>query len=36
VDDQIAAATLAQVNTAIRQHLKPESFVYGFGGDFKE
>ncbi len=36
VDEQIAAATLEQVNTAIRQHLKPESFVFGFGGDFKD
>jgi zinc protease len=36
VDDQIAAATLEQVNAAIRKHLKPESFVLGFGGDFKE
>jgi zinc protease len=36
VDDQIAAATLEQVNAAIRKHLKPESFVYGFGGDFKD
>ena len=36
VDDQIAAATLEQVNAAIRKHLKPGSFVLGFGGDFKE
>ncbi len=36
VDDQIAAATLDQVNTAIRKYLQPASFVYGFGGDFKE
>ncbi len=36
VDDAIAAATLEQVNAAIRKHLKPESFVSGFGGDFRE
>jgi zinc protease len=36
VDDQIAALTLEQVNAALRKHLKPESFVYGFGGDFKD
>ncbi len=36
VDDAIAAATLAQVNAAIRKHLQPASFVYGFGGDFKD
>jgi zinc protease len=36
VDDQIAAATLDQVNAAIRKHLQPASFVYGFGGDFKD
>ena len=36
VDEQIAAATLEQVNAAIRKHLKPESFVLGFGGDFKD
>lgn len=36
VDDQIAAATLEQVNAAIRKHLQPGSFVVGFGGDFKE
>ncbi|MEN9395634.1 MAG: zinc protease, partial [Pseudomonadota bacterium] len=36
VDDAIAAATLEQVNAAMRKHLKPESFVSGFGGDFKE
>ncbi|MBK6295476.1 MAG: insulinase family protein [Rhodoferax sp.] len=36
VDDAIAAATLEQVNAAIRKHLKPDSFVSGFGGDFKE
>ena len=36
VDEQIAAATREQVNAALRQHLKPESFVFGFGGDFKD
>ncbi len=36
VDEQIAALTLEQVNAALRKHLKPESFVYGFGGDFKD
>lgn len=36
VDDQIAAATLEQVNAAMRKHLKPGTFVFGFGGDFKE
>jgi zinc protease len=36
VDDQIAALTLEQVNAALRKHLKPETFVYGFGGDFKD
>jgi zinc protease len=36
VDDQIAAATLDQVNAAIRKHLQPAAFVYGFGGDFKD
>ena len=36
VDEQIAALTLEQVNAALRKHLKPENFVYGFGGDFKD
>jgi zinc protease len=35
-DDAIAAATLASVNAALRKYLKPEQFVYGFGGDFKQ
>jgi zinc protease len=35
VDDQIAALTQEQVNAAMRKHLKPEQFVFGFGGDFK-
>lgn len=36
VDDQIAALTVEQVNAALRKHLKPELFVFAFGGDFKE
>ncbi len=36
VDEQLAAATLAQVNAALRKHLQPASFVFGFGGDFKD
>ena len=36
VDDAIQAATLAQVNAALRKHLQPTSFVFGFGGDFKD
>jgi zinc protease len=36
VDDAIAAATLAEVNAAARKHLQPDSFVFGFGGDFKD
>lgn len=35
VDDQIAGVTPEQVNAALRKHLKPEQFVYGFAGDFK-
>jgi zinc protease len=35
VDEAIAAATLADVNAALRKYLKPEQFVIGFGGDFK-
>jgi zinc protease len=35
VDDAIAALTVEQVNAALRKYIKPESFVYGFGGDFK-
>ena len=35
VDDAVRAATLADVNAALRKYLKPELFVYGFGGDFK-
>ena len=36
VDEQLAGATLAQVNAALRKHLQPASFVFGFGGDFKD
>ncbi|HWH73291.1 MAG TPA: pitrilysin family protein, partial [Methylibium sp.] len=36
VDDALSAATLAQVNAALRKHLRPEALVLGFGGDFKE
>ncbi len=36
VDDAMAAATLAQVNAVARKHWQPASFVFGFGGDFKE
>jgi zinc protease len=36
VDDALAAATLDQVNAALRKYIQPEAFVYGFGGDFKE
>jgi zinc protease len=35
VDDAIAAATLASVNAALRKYLKPDQFVFAFGGDFK-
>ncbi len=36
IDDQIAALTVEQVNAALRKHLKPDQFVFAFGGDFKE
>lgn len=36
VDDALAAATLEQVNAALRKYLKPDSLVFAFGGDFKE
>ncbi len=36
VDEQLAGATLAQVNAAMRKYLQPASFVFGFGGDFKD
>jgi zinc protease len=35
VDDAIAAATLENVNAALRKYLKPDRFVFAFGGDFK-
>ena len=35
IDDAIAKLTADQVNAALRKYLKPESFVYGLGGDFK-
>ncbi len=36
VDAQLQALTLEQVNAALRRHLNPENFVYGFAGDFKK
>jgi len=36
VDAQLDALTLSQVNDALRRYLKPENFVYGFAGDFKQ
>lgn len=36
VDDAIGALTLGQVNAALRKYVKPDGFVLGFGGDFKE
>ncbi len=35
VDAAIEKVTLAEVNAALRRHLKPPTFVIGFGGDFK-
>ena len=35
MDKAIAAVTLEQANSALRRHLKPETFVIGVGGDFK-
>ncbi len=35
VDDAISAATLNSVNAALRRYLKPDRFVFAFGGDFK-
>jgi len=35
VDDAISAATLDGVNAALRKYLRPEQFVWAFGGDFK-
>jgi zinc protease len=36
VDDAIGAASLSEVNAALRKYLAPDSFVYALGGDFKE
>lgn len=36
IDDALAAATLEQVNAALRKYLLPDSLVLAFGGDFKE
>jgi zinc protease len=35
MDKAIAEVTLEQANSALRRHLKPETFVIGVGGDFK-
>jgi len=35
LDEAIGAVTLEQANSALRRHLKPESFVIGVGVDFK-
>jgi zinc protease len=35
VDDAIGKLTLEQVNAALRRHLKPDAFVFGFAGEFK-
>jgi zinc protease len=36
VDRALSALTVEQVNAALRKYIKPEGFVMGFGGDFKE
>lgn len=36
VDDAIAALTVDQVNGVLRKYLKPEQFVFGLGGEFKD
>jgi zinc protease len=36
VDEALEALTLEQVNAALRRYVKPEQFVTGVGGDFKE
>jgi len=36
VDAAIAALTLEQVNTALRQYVMPENFVSAYAGDFKQ
>ncbi len=35
VDAALAALTLDQVNAALRKYVTPDSFVWGFAGDFK-
>jgi zinc protease len=35
VDKAIAEVTLEQANSALRRHLKPETFVIRVGGEFK-
>ena len=35
VDAQLEALTLTEVNAALRRHLQPAQFVFGFAGDFK-
>lgn len=35
VDEALGRLTLEQVNTALRKHLKPESFITAVAGDFK-
>jgi len=36
LDDQIAALTVEQVNTALRRHLDPARIVWAWAGDFKQ
>jgi zinc protease len=36
VDDALQALTVEQVNGALRRYLKPESFITGVAGDFKQ
>jgi zinc protease len=36
VDRALSALTVDQVNAALRKYIKPDGFVMGFGGDFKE
>jgi zinc protease len=36
VDDALAKLTLAEVNAAWRKYLKPDDWLMGFGGDFKQ
>jgi zinc protease len=35
VDEALSRLTLAQVNEALRKHIRPQDFVVGFAGDFK-